>query len=247
MTPSRPLLFGHRGAAGEAPENTRPGFRIARELGLDGIELDVLQCASGEIVAAHDLTLQRIAGKKRPVKSYTYDELNKLDVGSHFSEQFAGERIPRLEEVLDEFGAMWLDIEIKGRSMHSDGIEEKIIRLLQERKLVEKVILSSFNPFIVRRIQVMAPEFKVGFNFLQDGYGPLRKIWFRPLAPPFSLHPQPAQVDQAFMDYAKNLRARVMPWGVNEPKEIQRLLELGVHGLLSDYPSRLSAMIPTGP
>jgi glycerophosphoryl diester phosphodiesterase len=238
------LLFGHRGAAGEAPENTLPAFQRALELGMDGIELDVLRCRSGEIVAAHDLTLRRLIPGHGRVKSYTYPELKTLDVGSHFSPRFMGERIPRLEEVLDQFGSrMWLDIEIKGRSIRTDGIEEQIVRLLQERKLFENVILSSFNPFIARRVQVLDSRLKVGFNYLQDFYAPLRRIWFRPLALPFSLHPQPAQVDQAFLAYAQKIKAKVLPWGVNEPAEIQRLLDLGVDGLISDYPSRLKSQI----
>ena len=236
----RPLLFGHRGAAGEAPENTLPAFQRALEAGMDGIELDVLRCASGEVVAVHDLTLQRVASGRGRFQHYTYAELQKLDVGSHFSEKFAGERIPRLEEVLDQFGnKMWLDLELKGRSLRTDGIEAAVLRLLKERNLLENVILSSFNPMIVRRVRALDPRFKVGFNYLQDFYAPLRKVWFRPLALPFSLHPQPAQVDSAWMAYARSLNAKVLPWGVNQPEEIKRLLELGVDGIISDFPSRL--------
>lgn len=218
-----------------------PAFQRALELGLDGIELDVLLCQSGEVVAAHDLTLRRLIPGHGRVKSYAYQELKTLDVGRHFSEKFAGERIPRLEEVLDQFGSrLWLDIEIKGRSLRSDGIEAKIVGLLKERKLTENVILTSFNPFIVRRVQALDPKLKVGFNYLRDFYEPLRHLWFRPLPLPFSLHPQPAQVDQAFMAYARRIQARVLPWGANQPEDIQRLLDLGVDGLISDFPSRLS-------
>lgn len=242
---SRPrlLLFGHRGAAGEAPENTMPAFQRALELGMDGIELDVLLCSSGEVVVVHDLTLQRLLPGHGRVKSYTYSELKTLDVGSHFAGRFTGERIPRLEEVLDHFGErMWLDIEVKGQSLCSDGIEEKILRLLKERTLGERVIISSFNPLILRRVQALAPELKVGFNYLRDRYAPLRQIWFRPLALPFSLHPQPAQVEERLMAYAQSINARVLPWAANEPQDFARLLALGVHGLISDYPSRLAEL-----
>jgi len=225
-----------------------PAFERALEAGMDGIELDVLRCRSGEVVAVHDLTLKRLASGRGRIQHYSYAQLQQLDVGSHFSEKFAGERIPRLEEVLDQFGKkLWLDIEIKGRSLHTDGIEEAVIRLLRERGLGENVILSSFNPLIIRRVRALEPRIKVGCNYLQDAYEPLRKIWFRPLPLPFSLHPQPAQVDRAFLDYARRIGAKVLPWGVNEPEEIKRLLELGVDGLISDYPSRLRSIIPTGP
>lgn len=224
-----------------------PAFQRALEAGMDGIELDVLRCASGEVVAVHDLTLQRLAAGQGKIKHYSYLELQRLDVGSHFSEKFAGERVPRLEEVLDRFGKkLWLDIELKGRSLHTDGIEESVLRLLKERGLIENVILSSFNPFIIRRVRALDSRIKVGFNYLQDAYEPLRKIWFRPLPAPFSLHPQPAQADRAFLDYARALGAKVLPWGVNDPKEIQRLLALGVDGLISDFPTRLRSIISAG-
>jgi glycerophosphoryl diester phosphodiesterase len=248
MFPKRPLLFGHRGAAGEAPENTLPAFQRAFELGLDGIELDVLRCRTGEVVAVHDLTLKRLAAGRGRVQRYSYAELQKLDVGSHFSEKFAGERIPRLEEVLDPFGKkMWLDLEIKGRSLRTDGIEAAVIRLLRERGLLENVILSSFNPLIIRRIRALDPRFKTGFNYLQDFAEPLRKLWFQPLPRPFSLHPQPAMVDRAYLERAHRRGLKVMPWGVNEPEEIRRLLDWGVDGLISDYPSRLRSIFPIGP
>jgi glycerophosphoryl diester phosphodiesterase len=217
-----------------------PAFQRAFELGLDGIELDVLRCRTGELVVVHDLTLKRLAGGRGRIRQYSFQELARLDVGSHFSAKFAGERIPRLEEILDQFGKkMWLDLELKGRSLRTDGIEATVIRLLRERNLLDNVILSSFNPFIIRRVRALDPRFKTGFNYLQDFAGPLRRLWFQPLPRPFSLHPQPAMVDPAYLDRAHRQGVKVMPWGVNQPEEIKRLLDWGVDGIISDFPSRL--------
>ncbi len=242
----RPLLFGHRGARGEAPENTLPGFQRALDMGMDGVEMDVQLCQTGEVVVVHDETLSRVTAGGGHIKAYTYEQLRALDVGSHFGpdvegvEKFRGERIPRLEEVLDLVGEkMWLDLELKGRSIHSDGLEEKVIGIMVERNLIENVILSSFNPFIIMRVKMIDPRFKTGLNYLSDFAEKLRKLWFAPFVHPFSVHPQPGMVDSAYLDRARRRNARVMPWGVNEPEDIQRLLALGVDGIISDYPARL--------
>ncbi len=238
--PKKVLLFGHRGACGELPENTMPGFERALELGMDGVEMDVQLCRTGEAVVVHDGTLSRVTGGGGRVRDYSCEELKNLDVGSHFDPRFRGERIPLLEDVLDLVGdRAWLDLELKGRSIHTEGLEEKVIGILARRNLVENVILSSFNPFIIMRIRMLDRRLKTGLNYIDDFAEKLRKLWFAPFVRPFSLHPQPGMVDAAYMERARRRSAKVMPWGVNEPEDIRRLIELGVDGIISDFPTRL--------
>src|SRR5579863_8095472 len=89
----RPLVIAHRGASADAPENTLAAFRLAREQGADAIELDVMRCATGEVVVFHDDDLQRYFGRPTLIRDLSFEDLRKLDVGR-------GEQIPTLDEVL---------------------------------------------------------------------------------------------------------------------------------------------------
>ncbi|HUT53989.1 MAG TPA: glycerophosphodiester phosphodiesterase family protein [bacterium] len=235
-----PLLLGHRGAAGEAPENTWPAFEKARESGAHGFEIDVLLTRDRIPVCAHDLTLHRIAGGHGAIQSMNFAELSRLDAGSHFHARFAGERIPVLAEVLDRFGGqMILDIEIKGLNPLNEGIEEVVLKLVRERGLLDRVIISSFNPLMLRRVKILEPGVRTGSNYIADRIRELRRVWFAPLLKPYSKHPQPGQVDGEYMRRQQKRGIKVIPWGVNEPEEIKRLLELKVDGIISDFPGRL--------
>jgi glycerophosphoryl diester phosphodiesterase len=235
-----PLLLGHRGAGGLAPENTWPAFAAAKAAKVHGFEIDVLLSRDRVAVVVHDLTLKRLAHGQGAIQSMNYAELARLDVGSHFHPRFCGERIPRLEDVLDTYGQdMILDLEIKGYSPFDQGIEEIVIGMLKARRLLDRVIISSFNPLILRRVAQLAPEARTGSNYISDPLLQLRRIWFAPFIKPYSKHPQPAQVDEAYIARQRRRGIRVIPWGVNDPADIRRLLDLGVDGIISDYPDRL--------
>lgn len=239
----RPLLLGHRGAAGEAPENTWPSFAASEAAGMHGFEIDVLMTRDREAVVVHDLTLKRIAGGRGAIQSLNWDELSRLDVGSHFHPRFAGERIPRLADVLDRYGkSMIIDVEIKGLSPFSAGLEEMVVQLVRERGLLDRVIISSFNPLIIRRVRTIQPEIRTGYNYIEDGLGGLRRMWFRPFVKPFSQHPQPRLVTEKYLRVQRKKGIWVIPWGVDDPEEIERLLDLGVDGIISDYPTRLRGL-----
>lgn len=127
----RVLNFAHRGASHDAPENTLAAFRLAREMGADGVELDVQASKDGEAVVIHDFTVDATTDGRGPVKDKTLAELKELDAGSWFDapsinsgrRRFAGERIPTLQEVIDEVGhQLLLAIELKARVFGGAGL-----------------------------------------------------------------------------------------------------------------------------
>ena len=238
-----PLLLGHRGAGGVAPENTWPAFEAAKNAGVHGFEIDVLLTRDRVPVVVHDLTLRRLVGGEQAIHEMEFKELARLEVGSHFHPRFQGERIPRLEEVLDAYGGeMILDIEIKGYSPFYNGIEEIVIELLRKRGLFDSVIISSFNPLILKRVHELAPGIRTGSNYISDFILQLRRIWFAPFIKPYSKHPQPGQVDESYLERQHRQGIKVIPWGVNDEGEIKRLLCLGVDGIISDFPERLKRL-----
>src|SRR5512134_3488878 len=108
----RPLVLGHRGASAAAPENTLAAFRLAMAQGADGVELDVWRCATGEVVVAHDEDLVRVAGAPLRVPDAPLAALRALDVGAWRGEQWRGERIPLLEEVLEALPRAVVNVEL---------------------------------------------------------------------------------------------------------------------------------------
>src|SRR6266850_7844739 len=127
-----PLIIAHRGASGDAPENTMAAFRLAMDSGADMIELDLHLSKDSALVVCHDSKLNRTARIKKTIKQLTLKELKKLDVGSWFHPRFSGETIPTLEEVLKlTVNRIALNIEIKQGSSLYPGIEKQLIELLE--------------------------------------------------------------------------------------------------------------------
>ena len=239
----RPLLLGHRGAGGEAPENTWPAFELAKKAGLHGFELDVALTRDQVPAVVHDLTLKRVAGAEIAVHDLAWKDLARIEAGGHFDPRFSDERIPRLEDVLDHFGGdLILDLELKGYPW-SGGVEEVVIKLVRERDLCDRVIVSSFNPLVIRKVQALAPELRTGFNYLSDSILHLRRAWFGLFGRTFSKHPQPRQATRRYIARQRRRGIWVIPWGANEPEEIRRLLREGADGLITDYPSRLKLIL----
>ncbi|MGB0279795.1 MAG: glycerophosphodiester phosphodiesterase family protein, partial [Flavobacteriaceae bacterium] len=135
----KPLVIGHRGAMGHAPENTLPSIRAALKLGVDAIEIDVFRIASGELVVFHDKTLGKLTNGSGAIETKTLDELSKLSV-------LGSAKIPTLKEVLTEIsGAASVNVELKGAntaegtiSLFDDFVSRGIFT-------TEQLYVSSFN------------------------------------------------------------------------------------------------------
>src|SRR5699024_7462523 len=141
--------IAHRGASGHAPENTIAAFDKAFEMKADYIEIDVQMTHDGELIVIHDTTVDRTTDGTGAVSDFTFEEIQQLDAGSWFSEEFAGEQIPTFEEILDTYrGKIGLLIELKSPELYP-GIEEKVADALKERNMDQpnnqKIIIQSFN------------------------------------------------------------------------------------------------------
>ncbi len=243
--PGRPLVFAHRGAKTVAPENTIPAFLKAIELGADGVELDVQFSADGALVVIHGLTLDETTDGHGRVTSHTLEELKALDAGSWFGPEFAGTRLCTLEEALDAIGdRLLINIEAKSFSMGNDGMAEQIAEIIQQRDLYDQVIVSSFNPFTLRRLKKVDPRIETGLLYAPDLPIYLSRAWLRPWAKPDALHPEYVMVDEAYMRWARQKGYPVNVWTVNDPDDMRRMIDLGVNIIVTDYPDRLRALLP---
>ncbi len=241
---TRPLHFGHRGAPKVAPENTIASFQKAREMGADGVELDVMLCADGEVVVSHDFSVDRTTDGQGRVQDLALADLKALDAGSWFGPEFSGERIPTLLEVVQWAGDdLLLNIELKNPGIGTDGLESKVIAIVREHKLEQRVVLSSFNPSVLRRIKQLAPALHTGLLYSDDLPLYLRRAWLRPLARPDALHPQHETVTDGYLTWARRKGYRVNVWTPDGATEMQQLIGQGVDMIITNRPDTLAALL----
>jgi len=233
------LILGHRGASGEAPENTLAAFRLALEQGAEGFELDVTLSADGVPVVIHDDTIDRTTNGTGEVARLTLSELKKLDAGSWKSERYAGERIPTLEEVFLEFGGRAvINVELKDDPSPDKRLAPHVVQLIQAHRLQTRVMVSSFYYDNVRRVKANDVTLAVGLLYDFFSAGPLLTGWLNGTLPPHEAHhPDYHLVNPLTMAFYRRARQRVNVWTVNDEAEMRRLARLGVDSLMTDFPA----------
>jgi len=244
--PHRPLVLAHRGACRAAPENTMAAFRLAAEMGADGVELDVQLCKDGEAVVIHNPRVDETTDGSGEVKDFTLAELQELDAGSWFATEFAGERIPALAQVLHELGPrLVLNVELKSWSLLSNALEAEVVRLVEDSSMVHQVIISSFNPLALWRVRRLNRFISTGLLYAPDQPRYLRDRWLQPLARPNALHPRWDMLNQADVAAAQRLGLRVNAWTCNDPDTTSRLAGWGVDAIITDRPDLVYNLLHT--
>lgn len=223
-------ITAHRGSSRMAPENTLAAVEAAIEEMADYVELDVQMTKDGVMVLSHDATLKRVAGVNRTIASLTWEELQDLDVGSWFSPEFAGERIPRLEEIL-EFcrGKINLNIEIKNVGKDSP-MPEEVARMIRERGMETQCVVTSTSLGYLERIKLLVPEIRTGY-ILSAAYG---DFYFNEKADFISI--RASFVNRQVVERAHEKGMGVHAWTVNAKSEMERMRVMGVDNLITDYP-----------
>jgi glycerophosphoryl diester phosphodiesterase len=238
--PGRPLNCAHRGARKVAPENTLAAFARAIDLGAEATELDAQLTADGALVVCHNFAVDATSNGHGRVADMTLAGLKALDFGGWFAPEFAGERIPMLDEVFDLAGDRLLaNVELK--TVRADGdadLARAAAALFARRNLYDRAMASSFNPFVLMRVHALDPRIELGL--IGARRYPLRVAsWLRPFVRVQALHPDHTLVDARYMAWAHARGYRVNVWTVNEEVDMRRMRDLGVDMIMSDVPDRL--------
>jgi glycerophosphoryl diester phosphodiesterase len=257
-------LQGHRGARGHAPENTLPGFARALELGVTTFELDVGVSRDGAVVIHHDRRLNpdvargpdgRWVGAPAPlIRSLDFDELQRYDVGrirpgSEYAQRFPhqqpvdGARIPELGELFARHrsGSVRFNIELKlspeapGDTPAPEPFARAVVSVVRGAGMQARCTLQSFDWRAVKVVEREAPELATAYLTERENSDPgkVAAAGARTWSPDFRA------LDPARAAAARGFGLRLIPWTVNEPADIRRMLELGVDGMISDYPDRV--------
>jgi glycerophosphoryl diester phosphodiesterase len=234
------LIIAHRGASGNAPENTLAAFRKAVALGATFIETDLHLSRDARFVAIHDATVNRTTNGQGAVHDMSLADLRKLDAGSWFGSEFTGERIPTLEEILEfsKKNDVVFYLEIKPGAAW--GGEHALVSALRETGEIPRVVVISFDAAIVLNLRKIEPTLMTGLLYDGQIENPLDKaveIGARQLAVRGDL------VTPALIAQAKKKDLQVVCWTVNHPAHMRMLAAAGVDGIMSDYPDRLVAAV----
>jgi glycerophosphoryl diester phosphodiesterase len=248
----RPLVIAHRGGAGLWPENTLYAFERAAALGVDVIETDVRATSDGEIVVMHDAHVGRTTDGAGAVASLTLAELKRLDAGYRwtpdggrsFPFRGRGVAVPTLREVFEALPSMRFNIEPK---QSEPSIVAPLCRLIRERGMAGRVMVASFSGSTVEQFRRECPEVATSASTAEVGV--FLAMQRTGLAASYSPAFQAVQVpewagavrvlDRNFVEAAHGRGLRVHAWTVNTEDAMRRVLEMGVDGVMTDYPDRL--------
>jgi len=227
------VVTAHRGASYVAPENTLSAMAAAVEAGAEFAELDVGLTRDGQVVLMHDRTVDRTTNGTGDLGDFSLDELRALEAGSWFSEEFDGEPIPTLREVIQfARGRLKLNIEIK-TSREEPTIAAAVVDIIRSEGFGEDCMVTSFSRETVEEVKRIAPELRTGFIFGKDYPEDVFEGGWDVLSSNHEV------VDSVFVARAKQSGKSVHVWTVDERELMLRLMALGVDGIISNRPDLL--------
>ena len=228
------LIYGHRGAKGEAPENTLASFKQCLAHGVRRCELDLHLSKDGELMVIHDPTLKRTTGRRGKVVEHDAEELTQYDARQGGPSWKQPCPIPRLEELFEECEFEHWQLEVKSASRVRAARSVLAIKALAERHgLLDRVTVTSGSREVLRALKRLTPELSCGLVAEYAWLDPLKvakQYDCSLLALKWTLC-TPERIAKA-----RQLGLHVSVWTVNDPGLMRRLADFGVDSLITDYP-----------
>ena len=228
------LVIAHRGASTYAPENTYAAFDLALDLGARHLELDVQLSSDGHLVVIHDDKVNRTTNGDGAVSALSLQELQSLDAGAWFDAQYADERIPTFESLLERYrGRAHLHVEIKGKTT---GLSERTADMIRSRGWAQDVTMTSFQIDKLEALRAYAPELPAGWLLREIDDAAISRAQTLGLA---QLCPKADTVTRELVARLRNAGFRVRAWGVANEELMHRMVAAGVDGMTVNFPDRL--------
>ncbi len=230
------IRIAHRGASGNAPENTLAAFKKAIEIGVDAVELDLHGSADGEVVVIHDASLDRTTDHSGPVNQTPLETIKRADAGGWFAPEFAGEPVPTLAEALECIGKETIAVlEIK-----DPLIAEAVVAKVHETQSLDLTVIISFHTSVLQTVRALAPRIPTGWLIGSHNNQ----------APPEQLCQQLGELGSTLLnvnhqlitaEFAYEVRRRGIAlwcWTVDDIVRMREMKAFGVQGITSNYPDR---------
>ena len=235
-----PRIIGHRGGGALAPENTLAGIRKARDMGLGGVEFDVMLTADGVAVLIHDETLERTTNGRGSVSGTPYAKLAALDAGAWFGREYRGEQVPQFEHagrLCVELG-LWANVEIKPAAGFERDTAEIACALVRElwAGAPRKPLLSSFQRICLEVARAAAPEYERGYLTDRIERGSCASAEDLGCV---SVHCNAEHLSRAQAEEVKGAGFGLLCYTVNDANTARRLFSWGADAIFTDRPDRL--------
>jgi glycerophosphoryl diester phosphodiesterase len=243
MTLQLDRVIGHRGACGHAPENTIASMSKAHALGTKWVEFDVMLAGCGEPIIIHDGTLDRTTNGAGEVAKLNYQTISQLDCGSWFSEQYSGEQIPTLNQLLQHVANLNLaiNVEIKPTLGFEHQTTEKTLQSLKSHWPITKnpLLLSSFSIEVLATLHRLYTNYPLGYVIntwdshweeMLDRYDCV------------SLHVDHAIITPGHVQKVKESGRFLLAYTVNDLARAKELFAWGVDSVFTDFPDRIMAI-----
>ena len=227
------MIIGHRGAMGHVAENTIPSIKKAMELGVDGIEIDVFRCKTGELVVFHDEKLDRLTNASGLIESLELDSIKKITVLDQY-------RIPTLEDVLILIdGQVKLNIELKGQGTASPTNDIINQYINKEGWTNDKFIISSFKWDELEKIRSLNSLIPIAV-LVNTRVNTIEALTFARKVKAIAINPNFKDLNQDNIKEIQSNGFKVFPYTINELDDIERMIKLGVDAIITDYPERVN-------
>ncbi|UCD81634.1 MAG: glycerophosphodiester phosphodiesterase [Desulfobacterales bacterium] len=256
FNPDHFLVIAHRGGRGLGPENTLFLFRRSVKLGADVLEIDLRSTEDGELVILHDSTVDRTTNGHGPVRDLTLAELKNLDAAYHWTPDNGGSfplrgneiRVPTLAEVFGAFPQIRLNIELKESRPE---VATSLCNLIEEYQKSDRVMVASFKAATLKQFRSVCPD--VATSAAASEALPFYWLQRIHLESVYSPPAQALQIPQYYgekevitprlIETAHSRNMRIHVWTINDVNRMQRLIDLGVDGIMTDYPDRLLELL----
>ena len=227
ITAQETQVVGHRGAMGHAPENTITSVNKALSYDIDGIEIDVFRCLTGEIVVFHDKKLSKLTNGKGDIEKKTLTQLRKLKV-------MGTDSIPTLDEIISTInGKVNLNIELKGKNTAKGVLEIMQKSVLNGNWKNRQLYVSSFDWGELREFRKLTNQFRIAV--LTDK-NPIYAIPIAKELNAFAINPNHKKLSHDIIKKIQMEGFKVYTWTVNDINHISKLISWGVDAIITDYP-----------
>lgn len=230
------IIYGHRGARGEAPENTLPGFETAYRHGIRHFELDVQLSSDGVPVVVHDITTDRTTGQEGKVAGFTAAQLAALDARHNTTPWPDRAGIPSLEQVLDacpEVLHYQLEVKPDARS-RLNILCNRLTELIQKRQLFEMVVVTSSDAWFLQEIKRRNRKIHTGYVAGRRFPRPVttaKRLNCSYLVPSWRI------CSRDMVKQAQRLDMQVSVWTVNRIHDMLLMEDMGVNSIITDFPT----------
>jgi len=230
------FIYGHRGVPTQAPENTLLSFQKAIELNVHGIELDVQITKDKILVVHHDTHLERLTGIPTLISTLTYKKLLTIDARGGDFDSLEIQRIPKLEDVLEILPENTaINIEIKSQQLFNEKMEKPVVDLIIKFDLLNRAIVSSYNPLPLRKIKKLNSKIKTAQIWNEEmEFSYLCWVY---VSRPDVFHGQIDQLNSKIISNLKKLRLKIYAFTVNSPEQLAKVKHLNLDGIFTDDPT----------